>query len=440
MTTRILAILSAVLLASCCLAEDLMSFNGPLFEGKERISLAVLLEAFAQDANYIISYCDYEEKKDWFDVRRRWMVSGEGKQAFLKNFGKWLDADSVELVRCDGFRDIVKDWFCVSTREWKDGQGASDGLVISVLPLEKNAGDDDAQRYVRIEYIRFRLNSHEGADCYVWWGKEHRSTDAVPSLPAGQEICLDISSHDVDFARCPNWCENTMRFNLRNRGDKPIRLLRVTAISDFLKPQLKTSLLQPGEESVLEVTVKPNVFSGQFVREIILETDAPGQEFIRLPITGEALPAVQVIPEREQLDANGKILPGVVTRQGNQMFAVIPGDQEVWIGELRPEETRTQSFQLIPYDESVQLSILEQEQPDDAKFRLIPTLEGYRLDVTVCPTKIQEEGEVRCTIAIDASAMRNLFDDSLEETRPFVFAVPAPVELVVRYSVVEDKE
>ena len=43
MTTRILAICTAVLLASCCLAEDLMSFNGPLFEGKERISLAVLL-------------------------------------------------------------------------------------------------------------------------------------------------------------------------------------------------------------------------------------------------------------------------------------------------------------------------------------------------------------------------------------------------------------
>ncbi|MBO4619843.1 MAG: DUF1573 domain-containing protein [Victivallales bacterium] len=439
MTTRILAIFSAVLLASCCLAEDLMSFNGPLFEGKERISLAVLLEAFAQDANYIISYCDYEERKDWFDVRRRWMVSGEGKQAFLKNFGKWLDADSVELVAHDGFRDIVKDWFCVSTREWKDGQEASDGLVISVLPLEKNAGDGDGQRYVRIEYVRLRLNPHEGADCYVWCGKEHKSTDAVPSLPAGQEICLDISSHDVDFARCPNWCENTMRFNLRNRGDKPIRLLRVTAISDFLKPQLKTSLLSPGEDSVLEVAVKPNVFFGQFVREIILETDAPGQEFIRLPITGEALPAVQIIPEREQLDSHGEKLPGVVTRQGNQMFAVMPGDQEVWIGELRPEEMRTQSFQLIPYDKSFQLSILEQERPDDAKFRLIPIPEGYRLDVTVCPTKIQKEGEVHCAIAIDASAMRNLYDDPLDDKKPFVFATPSPVEITVSYSMETEK-
>ena len=225
-----------------------------------------------------------------------------------------------------------------------------------------------------------------------------------------------------------------MRFNLRNRGDKPIRLLRVTAISDFLKPQLKTSLLSPGEDSVLEVAVKPNVFLGQFVREIILETDAPGQEFIRLPITGEALPAVQVIPEREQLDSHGEKLPGVVTRQGNQMFAVMPCDQEVWIGELRPEESRTQSFQLIPYDKSFQLSILEQEQPDDAKFRLIPTPEGYRLDVTVCPTKIQKEGEVRCVIAIDASAMRDLYDDPFDEPKPFVFAVPAPVELIVRYS------
>ena len=439
MTTRILAILSAVLLASCCLAEDLMSFNGPLFEGKERISLAVLLEAFAQDANYIISYCDYEERKDWFGVRRQWMVSGEEKQAFLKNFGEWIDADSVELVVHDGFRDIQKAWFGIAPEPEYLELGALGCLRVSILPLKENAEVDAAQQYVRIEYVRLRLNPHEGADCYVWCGKEHRSTDAVPSLPAGQEICLDISSHDVDFARCPNWCENTMRFNLRNRGDKPIRLLRVTAISDFLKPQLKTSLLSPGEDSVLEVAVKPNVFLGQFVREIILETDAPGQEFIRLPITGEALPAVQVIPEREQLDSHGEKLPGVVTRQGNQMFAVMPGDQEVWIGELRLEETRTQSFQLIPYDKSFQLSILEQEQPDDAKFRLIPIPEGYRLDVTVCPTKIQKEGEVHCAIAIDASAMRNLYDDPLDEPKSFVFAVPAPVEITVSYSMETEK-
>ena len=113
---------------------------------------------------------------------------------------------------------------------------------------------------------------------------------------------------------------------------------------------------------------------------------------------------------------------------------VRPGDQEVWLGGLRIGETRIQSFQLIPYDKSFQLSVLEQEQQGDAVISLSPAPEGYRLDVTVCPTKIQKEVEVRCTIAIDASAMRDLYDDPFDEPKPFVFAVPAPVELIVRYS------
>ena len=117
---------------------------------------------------------------------------------------------------------------------------------------------------------------------------------------------------------------------------------------------------------------------------------------------------------------------------------VRPGDQKVWLGALRIGDTRTQSFLLIPYDKSFQLSILEQEQQDNAVISLSPVPDGYRLDVTVCPTKIEEEVEVRCTIAIDASAMRNLYDDPLDEPKSFVFAVPAPVELVVRYSMKAD--
>ena len=106
---------------------------------------------------------------------------------------------------------------------------------------------------------------------------------------------------------------------------------------------------------------------------------------------------------------------------------------------LRIGDTRTQSFQLIPYDKSFQLSVLEQEQQGDAVISLSPVPDGYRLDVTVCPTKIEEEVEVRCTIAIDASVMRNLYDDPLDDKKPFVFATPSPVEITVSYSMETEK-
>ena len=411
-----------------CLAQ---TFDLPFFAENERIPLAILLEAFKRDANSAIIHYDYEGD-DGFYVKRRWMVTGEEKTAFLNTFGEWLGAESIELVNFDGFRDFVKEWFTICSDDEAFGC-----LSFSLLPMEENDEEDADRQYVRVEYLR--PNEEHTADCFVWQGKVSKSVNTLPQLPNGQELYLDINRSCVGFARCPAWCENIVRFDLKNRSDKPVRLLRATAISDFMKVKFTPCTLPPGEQTTLEISVKPDAFSGKFVREVLLETDAPGQEFIRLPVSGIALPAVQIIPEREQLDSHGEKLPGVVTRQGNQMFAVMPGDQEVWIGELRPEEMRTQSFQLIPYDKSFQLSILEQERPDDAKFRLIPIPEGYRLDVTVCPTKIQKEGEVHCAIAIDASAMCNLYDDPLDDEKPFVFATPSPVEITVSYSMETEK-
>ena len=426
MKTRLLAIWTACLLG-ICLAQ---TFDLPFFAENERIPLAILLEAFKRDANSEIFHRDGD---DVFDVKHQWMVTGEEKTAFLNTFGEWLDAESIELVNFDGFRDMVKEWFTICSDDEAFGW-----LTFSLLPMEENDEEDAGRQYVRVEYIR--PNEEHNADCFVWQGKVSKSVDTLPQLPDGQELYLDINRSNVEFARCPAWCENITRFDLKNPSDKPVRLLRATAISDFMKVKFTPCTLPPGEQTTLEISVKPDAFSGKFVREVLLETDAPGQEFIRLPITGEALPAVQIIPEREQLDSHGEKLPGVVTRQGNQMFAVMPGDQEVWIGELRLEETRIQSFQLIPYDKSFQLSVLEQEQQGDAVISLSPAPNGYRLDVTVCPTKIEEEVEVRCTIAIDASVMRNLYDDPLDDEKPFVFAVPSPIEITVTYSVEEDKE
>ena len=430
MKTRLLVIWTACLLG-ICLAQNL---DNPVFAENERISLAILLEAFKRDANSEIFHCDYGN--DVFDVKHQWMVTGEEKTAFLNTFGEWLDAESIELVNFGGFWDMVKEWFTIRSDDEAFGY-----LSFSLLPMEENDEEDAGRQYVRVEYIR--PNEEHNADCFAWQGKVSKSVETLPQLPAGQEVCLDIyRSGDVEFARCPAWCENITRFDLKNRSDKPVRLLRATAISDFMKIKFTPCTLPPGEQTSLEISVKPGAFSGKFIREVLLETDAPGQEFIRLSVSGIALSAVQVIPEKLPYDSTGKYIPKVISRQVYRTgipMPVRPGDQEVWLGGLRIGDTRTQSFQLIPYDKSFQLSILEQERPDDAKFRLIPIPEGYRLDVTVCPTKIEEKVEVRCTIAIDASVMRNLYDDPLDDEKPFVFAVPSPVEITVSYSMATEK-
>ena len=430
MKTRLLAFWTAFLLGTC-LAQNL---DHPVFAKTERIPLAILLEAFKRDANSEIFHCDYDGD-DVYKVKRRWMVTGEEKTAFLNTFGEWLGAESIELVNFGGFWDMVKEWFTICSDDEAFGY-----LSFSLLPMEENDEEDAGRQYVRVEYIR--PNEEHNADCFAWQGKVSKSVETLPQLPAGQEVCLDIYRSCVEFARCPAWCENIVRFDLKNRSDKPVRLLRATAISDFMKVKFTPCTLPPGEQTTLEVSVKPDAFSGKFVREVFLETDAPGQEFIRLSVSGIALPAVQVIPEKLPYDSTGKYIPKVIPPQVYRTgipMPVRPGDQEVWLGGLRIGETRIQSFQLIPYDKSFQLSVLEQEQQGDAVISLSPAPDGYRLDVTVCPTKIEEEVEVRCTIAIDASVMRNLYDDPLDDEKPFVFAVPSPLEITVSYSMETEK-
>ncbi|MBQ4480760.1 MAG: DUF1573 domain-containing protein [Victivallales bacterium] len=427
MTTRLLAIWTAFLLGTC-LAQNL---DNPVFAENERIPLAILLEAFKRDANSEIFHNDYEGA-DVYEVKRRWMVTGEEKTAFLNTLGEWLDAESIELVNFGGFWDMVKEWFTIFCSD----DEAFGSLTFSLLPLEENNEEDVGRQYVRVEYIR--PNEEHTADCFAWQGKVSKSVETLPQLPAGQEVCLDIyRSGGIEFARCPAWCENIVRFDLKNRSDKPVRLLRATAISDFMKVKFTPCTLPPGEQTTLEISVKPGAFSGKFIREVLLETDAPGQEFIRLPVSGIALPAVQVIPEKLPYDSTGKYIPKVIPPQDRITgipMPVRPGDQKVWLGALRVGETRIQSFQLIPYDKSFQLSVLEQEQQGDAVISLSPATDGYRLDVTVCPAKNEERVEVRCTIAIDASVMRNLYDDPLDDKKPFVFAVPSPMEITVGYS------
>ena len=323
MKTRLLAIWTAFLLGTC-LAQNL---DNPVFAENERIPLAILLEVFKRDANSEIFHYDYEGA-DVYEVKRRWMVTGEEKTAFLNTFGEWLDVESIELVNFDGFRDIVKEWFTIRSDDEAFGW-----LTFSLLPMEENDEEDADRQYVRVEYIR--PNEEHTADCFAWQGKVSKSVNTLPQLPDGQELYLDINRSNVEFARCPAWCENITRFDLKNRSDKPVRLLRATAISDFMKVKFTPCTLPPGEQTTLEVSVKPDAFSGKFVREVLLETDAPGQEFIRLPVSGIALPAVQVIPEKLPHDSTGKYMPRVISPQVYRTgipMPVRPGDQEVWLG------------------------------------------------------------------------------------------------------------
>ena len=87
--------------------------------------------------------------------------------------------------------------------------------------------------------------------------------------------------------------------------------------------------LEAGQETSLTVTIPANSVSGDFSKAVFLETDAPGQEFLKLTVSGTAVPAVEVRPK-----------------------------SEVYLGRLQPDEERTCVFRLVPASPEMKLRLL----------------------------------------------------------------------------------
>ena len=93
---------------------------------------------------------------------------------------------------------------------------------------------------------------------------------------------LSVSPASFDLGRFPAWKAQTQTFTIRNVGESTVILLRVRSSCSCLVADFQPCTLKAGEETTLTVTIPANSVSGDFSKTVFLETDAPGQEFLRL--------------------------------------------------------------------------------------------------------------------------------------------------------------
>lgn len=213
---------------------------------------------------------------------------------------------------------------------------------------------------------------------------------AVFALRIASAQPLSVSPVSFDLGRFSAWDAQTQTFTVRNTGESAVNLLRVRSSCSCLAADFQPCTLKVGKETALTVTIPANSVSGDFSKAVFLETDAPGQEFLMLAVSGTAIPAVEVQPRRE-----------------------------VYLGRLQPGEERVCIFHLTPASPEMKLRLLSADAPGCASQpELAREDDGtHRLELHVRPDTSRRFVLVRRQVAIDWQ----------EEALP-------PLEIKVRYT------
>ncbi|MBQ4481420.1 MAG: DUF1573 domain-containing protein [Victivallales bacterium] len=203
---------------------------------------------------------------------------------------------------------------------------------------------------------------------------------------------LSVSPVSFDLGRFPAWKTQAQTFTVGNTGESTVNLLRVRSSCSCLAADFRPCALEAGQETSLTVTIPANSVSGDFSEAVFLETDAPGQEFLKLTVSGTAIPAVEVQPKRE-----------------------------VYLGRLEAGKERVCVFHLIPASPEMSLRLLP-EAPDCAsQSELVQEDDGtYRLELHIRPDASHRFVLLHRQIAIDWQ----------EEALP-------PLEIKIRFTVAE---
>ena len=200
---------------------------------------------------------------------------------------------------------------------------------------------------------------------------------------------LSISPASLGLGRFPAWKAQTQTFTVRNTGESAVNLLRVRSSCSCLAADFQPCTLEAGQETSLTVTIPANSVSGDFSKAVFLETDAPGQEFLKLTVSGTAIPAVEIQPRCE-----------------------------IYLGRLQPGEEQVCVFRLVPANSEMSLRLLPpNEGAGDADARLSRNDDGtYTLELKFTPDASRRFVLIQRQIAIDWQ----------EEALP-------PLEIKVRY-------
>ena len=186
---------------------------------------------------------------------------------------------------------------------------------------------------------------------------------------------LSVSPVSGDLGEFPSWERRESAFTIKNTLEQPVNLLRVRSSCSCTLIDFTPCTLAPGQETSVTVSLPLNTLSGKFTRAVYLETDAPGEEFLKLTVSGTAVPAVDVRPKRD-----------------------------VYLGRLEPGRPYAFMFRLVPASPGMLLKLLPADEGDGRAETALSRNGGdggFTLELAFTPDASRRHAAIRRMVAVE---------------------------------------
>jgi hypothetical protein len=174
----------------------------------------------------------------------------------------------------------------------------------------------------------------------------------------------------VNFGEYPAGEKRVARYTIENVGKGDLNILKVRKTCGCASATCSTNRLSPGASATVEVVMLPNTITGNFSKNTFVESTDLANRFLRLNVSGKAIPLVRVSPDR--VASAGRV---ALETAWEHTFELSPVHAGVILGKPVIKSNREVETSLVPSGEGSQALSL----------RLLPTRESgdFQCGITI---------------------------------------------------------
>jgi Protein of unknown function (DUF1573) len=193
----------------------------------------------------------------------------------------------------------------------------------------------------------------------------------VVNCSASPMITLD-GKKITDFGTFPSNKKQSAIFVIKNTGDKDLRITKIRKTCGCSATKLSKKIIPSGQSATLIADIKENSIAGPFSKNIYVESNAKNFRFLRLTLSGKAVPLVKVFPKKF-----------------------------LYLGVLTPGKSYSYSFKLKATQANVELRLM----PSKANFPIQTSLKKlntkeFLLTITATPKNLNNSLNAKIMIYI----------------------------------------
>ncbi len=163
----------------------------------------------------------------------------------------------------------------------------------------------------------------------------------------------------ADFGTFPANRKQSAVFIIKNTGNEDLKITKIRKTCGCSATKLSNDAIQPGQSATLIANIKENSIAGPFSKNIYVESNAENSRFLRLTLSGKAVPLLQIFPKKY-----------------------------LYMGTLTPGKPSSYSFKLKASQANVKLKLM----PSKANFSVQTSLrklndKEFLLKITATPDK-----------------------------------------------------